>query len=171
MNYIVFYKIITQPFYHSGTLLGISLLSEILKIVYGIKEKLDISLEKIAYDGNKINQTVEILKNNSSYKEKMAKEYIFKFFSKKDESTNYSLKICNKQKGCQFGGLFTVSDQSTFKSFYVKTYYGYPAKIDLNSEVSKNESISLKKSSYLIEDSYPEIGYSQVNFKELAYMA
>ena len=33
MNYKVFYKLISQPFYHSRTLLGISLLSEILKIV------------------------------------------------------------------------------------------------------------------------------------------
>jgi len=167
MNYVIYYKLITQPFYHSRTLLGISLSSEILKIAYGINEKLDISLEKIGYDGHKINQTEEIFKSNSSNKQKMAKEYIFKFLSKKDGNTNYSLKISNKQKGGQFGGLFTVSDGITFKSFYVKTYYGYPAKVDLNSVAAMNASISFKKSSDLIGDSYPETDYSQVDFKEL----
>ena len=81
--------------------------------------------------------------------------------------TNYSLKISNKQKGAQFGAFCTVRDGSTYKSFYVKTYYGYPAKSNLNSEAAINTSISLKTSSGLIGDSYPEPKYSQVEFKEL----
>ena len=67
INYKVFYKLISQSFYHSLTLLGISLSSEILKIAYGINEKLDISLEKIGYDDKKINVTEEIFKSNSSH--------------------------------------------------------------------------------------------------------
>ena len=167
MNYKVFYKLISQSFYHSLTLLGISLSSEILKIAYGINEKLDISLEKIGYDDKKINVTEEIFKSNSSHNKKISKEYNFKFSSKKDGKINYSLKLSNKQKGCQFGALCTVSDGNTYKSFYVKTYYGYPAKANLNSEVAMNASISLKTSSDLIGDSYPETEYSQVDFKEL----
>ena len=49
----------------------------------------------------------------------------------------------------------------------MKTYYGYPAKANLNSEAAINASISLKTSSDLINDSYPETEYSQVDFKEL----
>ena len=167
MNYKVFYKLISQPFYHSRTLLGISLSSEILKIAYGINEKFDISLEKIGYNDTKINVTEEIFNSNSSHNKKISKEYNFKFSSKKDGKINYSLKLSNKQKGCQFGALCTVSDGNTYKSFYVKTYYGYPAKANLNSEVAVNASISLKTSSDFIGDSYPETEYSQVDFKEL----
>ena len=167
MNYKVFYKLISQPFYHSRTLLGISLSSEILKIAYGINEKLDISLEKIGYNDTKINVTEEIFNSNSSHNKKISKEYNFKFSSKKDGKINYSLKLSNKQKGCQFGALCTVSDGNTYKSFYVKTYYGYPAKANLNSEAAVNASISLKTSSDFIGDSYPETEYSQVDFKEL----
>ena len=167
MNYKVFYKLISQPFYHSRTLLGISLSSEILKIAYGINEKLDISLEKIGYNDTKINVTEEIFNSNSSHNKKISKEYNFKFSSKKDGKINYSFKISNKQKGGQFGALCTVSDGNTYKSFYVKTYYGYPAKANLNSEVAVNASISLKTSSDFIGDSYPETEYSQVDFKEL----
>ena len=167
MNYKVFYKLISQPFYHSRTLLGISLSSEILKIAYGINEKLDISLEKIGYNDTKINVTEEIFNSNSSHNKKISKEYNFKFSSKKDGKINYSFKISNKQKGGQFGALCTVSDGNTYKSFYVKTYYGYPAKANLNSEVAMNASISLKTSSDFIGDSYPETEYSQVDFKEL----
>ena len=167
MNYKVFYKLISQPFYHSRTLLGISLSSEILKIAYGINEKFDISLEKIGYNDTKINVTEEIFNSNSSHNKKISKEYNFKFSSKKDGKINYSFKISNKQKGGQFGALCTVSDGNTYKSFYVKTYYGYPAKANLNSEVAVNASISLKTSSDFIGDSYPETEYSQVDFKEL----
>ena len=167
MNYKVFYKLISQPFYHSRTLLGISLSSEILKIAYGINEKLDISLEKIGYNDTKINVTEEIFNSNYSHNKKISKEYNFKFSSKKDGKINYSFKISNKQKGGQFGALCTVSDGNTYKSFYVKTYYGYPAKANLNSEVAMNASISLKTSSDFIGDSYPETEYSQVDFKEL----
>ena len=167
MNYKVFYKLISQPFYHSRTLLGISLSSEILKIAYGIYEKLEISLEKIGYDETKVNLTEEIFKSNSSHNKRISKEYNIKFTSKKDGMTNYSLKISNKQKGAQFGAFCTVSDGSTYKSFYVKTYYGYPAKSNINSEAAINASISLKTSSDLIGDSYPEPEYSQVDFKEL----
>ena len=167
INYKVFYKLISQSFYHSLTLLGISLSSEILKIAYGINEKLDISLEKIGYDDKKINVTEEIFKSNSSHNKKISKEYNFKFSSKKEGKINYSLKISNKKKGGQFGALCTVSDGNTYKSFYVKTYYGYPAKGNLNSEAAMNASISLKTSSDLIGDSYPETEYSQVDFKEL----
>ena len=78
MNYKVFYKLISQSFYHSRTLLGISLSSEILKIAYGINEKLDISLEKIDYD-NKIVNVAEIFKSNSSNTKIISKEYNFKF--------------------------------------------------------------------------------------------
>ena len=165
INYKVFYKLISQPFYHSRTLLGISLSSEILKIAYDINEKLDISLEKIGYDDKKINVTEEIFKSNSSNNKRISKEYNFKFSSKKDGKINYSLKINNKHKGGQFGALCTVSDGSTYKSFYVKTYYGYPAKANLNSEEAMNASISLKRSSDFISDSETE--YSQVDFKEL----
>jgi hypothetical protein len=49
----------------------------------------------------------------------------------------------------------------------VKTYYGYPAKANFNSEAAMNASISLKTSSDFIGDSYPETEYSQVDFKEL----
>jgi len=167
MNYKVFYKLISQPFYHSRTLLGISLSSEILKIAYGINEKFDISLEKIGYNDKKINVTKENFKSNSFNNEKISKEYNFKFSSKKDGKINYSLKISNKPKGAQFGALCTVSDGSTYKSFYVKTYYGYPAKANLNSEVAMNASISFKFSSNLIKYSYHEPEYSQVDFKEL----
>ena len=166
VNYKVFYKLISQSFYHSRTLLGISLSSEILKIAYGINEKLDISLEKIGYDDKKINVT-EIFKSNSSNTKKISKEYNFKFSSKKEGKINYSLKLSNKQKGVQFGALCTVSDGNTYKSFYVKTYYGYPAKGNLNSEAAMNASLSLIKSSDLTGDSYPEAYYSQVDFKEL----
>ena len=167
INYKVFYKLISQPFYHSRTLLGISLSSEIFKIAYGINEKFDISLEKIGYNDTKINVTEEFFKSNSSHNKKISKEYNFKFSSKKDEKINYSLKISNKPKGGQFGALCTVSDGKTYKSFYVKTYYGYPAKANLNSEAAINASISLKTSSDLINDSYPETEYSQFDFKEL----
>jgi hypothetical protein len=167
MNYKVFYKLISQPFYHFRTLLGISLSSEILKIAFGINEKLDISLEKIGYNDTKINVTEEIFNSNSSHNKKISKEYNFKFSSKKDGKINYSFKISNKQKGGQFGALCTVSDGNTYKSFYVKTYYGYPAKANLNSEETMNASISLKTSSDFIKDSYPETEYSQVDFKEL----
>ena len=167
MNYKVFYKLISQSFYHSRTLLGISLSSEILKIAYGINEKLDISLEKIGYDDKKINVTEEIFKSNSSHNKKISKEYNFKFSSKKEGKINYSLKISNKKKGGQFGALCTVSDGNTYKSFYVKTYYGYPAKGNLNSEAAMNASLSLKKSSDIIGDSFPETKYSKVDFKEL----
>ena len=167
MNYKIFYKLISQPFYHSRTLLGIALSSEILKIAYGIDEKLDISLEKIGYNDTKINITEDIFKKNSSHNKKISKEYNFKFSSKKEGKINYSLKISNKKKGGQFGALCTVSDGKTYKSFYVKTYYGYPAKANLNSEAAMNASISLKTSSDYIRDSYPETEYSQVDFKEL----
>ena len=167
INYKVFYKLISQPFYHSRTLLGISLSMEILKIAYGVNEKLDISLEKIGYNNEKFNITEEIFKSNSSHNKKISKEYNFKFSSKKDAKTNYSLKINNKQKGGQFGAICTVSDGRTHKSFYVKTYYGYPAKANLNSEAAINASITLKTSSDIIGDSYPETEYSQVDFKEL----
>ena len=166
MNYKVFYKLISQSFYHSRTLLGISLSSEILKIAYGINEKLDISLEKIDYN-NKIVNVAEIFKSNSSNTKIISKEYNFKFSSKKEEKINYSLKISNKHKGGQFGALCTVSDGNTYKSFYVKTYYGYPAKGNLNSEAAMNASLSLKKSSDIIGDSFPETKYSKVDFKEL----
>ena len=168
MDYKVFYKIISQPFYNSQTLLGISLSSEILKIAFNVNEKLDISLEKIGYDNEKINITEEIFKSNSSsYRKKISKEYIFKFLSKKDSKVNYLLKMNNKHKGSQFGAFCTVSDGKTNKSFYVKTYYGYPAKANLNSEAAINASLSLKTSSDIIGDSYPETEYSQVDFKEL----
>lgn len=168
MNYKVYHKLISRPFYHSRTLLGISLSSEILKIAYDVNEKLDISLEKIGYDNEKINITEEIFKSNSSSNnKKISKEYNFKFSSKKDGNINYSLKINNKHKGAQFGALCTVSDGRTYKFFYVKTYYGYPAKPYLNSEAALNASLSLITSSDIIEDSYPETEYSQVDFKEL----
>ena len=170
MNYKVFYKLISQPFYHSRTLLGISLSSEILKIAYGINEKFDISLEKIGYNDTKINVTEEIFNSNSSHNKKISKEYNFKFSSKKDGKINYSFKISNKQKGGQFGALCTVSDGNTYKSFYVKTYYGYPAKANLNSEVAVNASISLKTSSDFIGDSYPETEYSQVDLKNYLFI-
>ena len=168
MNYKVYYKLISQPFYHSRTLLGIAISSEILKIVYGVNEKLDISLEKLGYDDEKINITEEIFKSSSSsYSKKISKEYNFKFSSKKDGKINYLLKINNKNKGGQFGAFCTVSDGRTYKSFYVKTYYGYPAKANLNSEAAINASLSLKTSSDIIGDSYSETEYSQVDFKEL----
>ena len=49
----------------------------------------------------------------------------------------------------------------------MKTFYGYPANVNLNSEAAINASISLKTSSDLINDSYPGAEYSQVDFKEL----
>ena len=167
MNYKFYYKLISQSFYHSRTLLGISLSSEILKIVYGINEKLDISLEKIGYNDEKINLTEEIFKSSSSHNKKISKDYIFKLSSKKDGNINYSLKINNKPKGGQFGALCTVSDGKIFKSFYVKTYYGYPAKANLNSEAAIYASLSFKASSDIIGDSFPETEYSQVDLKEL----
>ena len=167
MNYEFYYKLISQSFYHSRTLLGISLSSEILKIVYGINEKLDISLEKIGYNDEKINITEEIFKSNSSHNKKISRDYIFKLSSKQNGNINYSLKMNNKPKGCQFGALCTVSDGKIYKSFYVKTYYGYPAKANLNSEAAIYASLSFKASSDIIEESFHEIEYSQIDFKEL----
>ena len=167
MNYEFYYKLISQSFYHSRTLLGISLSSEILKIVYGINEKLDISLEKIGYNDEKINITEEIFKSNSSHNKKISRDYIFKLSSKQNGNINYSLKMNNKPKGCQFGALCTVSDGKIYKSFYVKTYYGYPAKANLNSEAAIYASLSFKASSDIIEVSFPETEYSQIDFKEL----
>ena len=74
INYKVFYKLISQPFYHSRALLGISFSSEIFKIAYGINEKFDISLEKIGYNDTKINVTEEIFNSNSSHNKKISKE-------------------------------------------------------------------------------------------------
>ena len=167
MNYEFYYKLISQSFYHSRTLLGISLSSEILKIVYGINEKLDISLEKIGYNDEKINITGEIFKSNSSHNKKISRDYIFKLSSKQNGNFNYSLKMNNKPKGCQFGALCTVSDGKIYKSFYVKTYYGYPAKANLNSEAAIYASLSFKASSDIIEVSFPETEYSQIDFKAL----
>ena len=167
MNYEFYYKLISQSFYHSRTLLGISLSSEILKIVYGINEKLDISLEKIGYNDEKINITEEIFKSNSSHNKKISRDYIFKLSSKQNGNINYSLKMNNKPKGCQFGALCTVSDGKIYKSFYVKTYYGYPAKANLNSEAAIYASLSFKASSDIIEESFHETEYSQIDFKEL----
>ena len=167
MNYEFYYKLISQSFYHSRTLLGISLSSEILKIVYGINEKLDISLEKIGYNDEKINITGEIFKSNSSHDKKISRDYIFKLSSKQNGNINYSLKMNNKPKGCQFGALCTVSDGKIYKSFYVKTYYGYPAKANLNSEAAIYASLSFKASSDIIEESFHETEYSQIDFKEL----
>ena len=167
MNYEFYYKLISQSFYHSRTLLGISLSSEILKIVYGINEKLDISLEKIGYNDEKINITEEIFKSNSSHNKKISRDYIFKLSSKQNGNINYSLKMNNKPKGCQFGALCTVSDGKIYKSFYVKTYYGYPAKANLNSEAAIYASLSFKTSSDIIEESFHETEYSQIDFKEL----
>ena len=170
LNYNVFHKLISQPFYHSRTLLGISVIPGILDIAFGIDEELenfDISLEKIGHDNTKINLKEEIFNSNSSHKKNITREYNFKLISKKDKKNNYLFKINNKKKGGQFGGLITVNSGKTSKSFYVKTYYGYPAKANLNSEGAVNASSSFKSSSDIIDDSYPQAEYSQVDFKEL----
>ena len=39
VNHNVYYKLITQPFYHSRTLFGIMIAPQILELEYGIKVK------------------------------------------------------------------------------------------------------------------------------------
>lgn len=167
VNQNVYFKLITQPFYHSRTLFGIIISPQILELVFGIKVAKKFMLEKIDYENNKITKfEIDNIKSPSE-KPKKYKEYALIFQSMKEEKINYTVKIQNKGKGGQFGGIFFVNDNKITKSYFAKSYYGYPAKPNYNSEMALSASISKKQSSDIVNDNYYETTYSKVNFKEL----
>ena len=167
VNQNVYFKLITQPFYHSRTLFGIIISPQILELVFGIKVAKKFMLEKIDYENNKITKfEIDNIKSPSE-KPKKYKEYALIFQSMKEEKINYTVKIQNKGKGGQFGGIFFVNDNKITKSYFAKSYYGYPAKPNYNSEMALSASISKKQSSDIVNDNFYETTYSKVNFKEL----
>ena len=167
VNHNVYYKLITQPFYHSRTLFGIMIAPQILELEYGIKVKKNFLLEKIDYEDNKITQFEMDKIKSSSERLKKYKEYVFTFQSIKEEKINHTVKLRNKSKGGQFGGLFFVTNNKITKSYFAKSYYGYPAKSNFNSELALFASESQKQSSDIINDNTYETTYSEVDFKEL----
>ena len=174
VNHNVFFKLCTQPFYHSRTLFGLALVPQILTLAYGPLETGKLVIQKVGYDDQQVHHQKfieEVRKKgyllSSSQKPTKVKEYNFIFSPTASGTHPYTVQIRNKINGGQFGGIFIASDGTTPKSYFVKTYYGYPAKAGLNSEAAFEATTTGIMSSDLLAGSTVEAPYNQVDFKEL----
>lgn len=174
VNHNVFFKLCTQPFYHSRTLFGLALAPQILKLAYGPLETGELAIRKVDYANQQVHSQEfieEVRKKgyllSSSQKPTKVKEYNFIFSPTASGTHPYTVQIRNKINGGQFGGIFIASDGTTPKSYFVKTYYGYPAKAGLNSEAAFEATTTGIMSSDLLAGSTVEAPYNQVDFKEL----
>ncbi len=174
VNHNVFFKLCTQPFYHSRTLFGLALVPQIITLAYGSLDDGKLSIRKVGYDDQQIHSqdfAEEVHRKGdlifSSQKSTKVREYKFTF-SPTDTGTNsYTVRVMNKVNGGQFGGIFIASNGTTSKTYFVKSYYGYPAKVALNSEVAFKATTTGRRTSDLLDSSAVEAPYSQVDFKEL----
>ncbi len=135
LNHFRFFKLCTQSFYHSKTLLGMSIMQHFFD-----RE----------YDTDALT------------------------FSKNDETGMYTFNfhddvgiLANKIRGGQFGGVFTLNKADVSKKYFVKSYYGYPAKANFNSRLAFEKTTSSIMTSDIVNDRAPESPYERVNFKEL----
>ena len=174
VNHNVFFKLCTQPFYHSRTLFGLALVPQILTLAYGPLGNGKFSIQKIGYDGKSVHSQEfidEARKKgyilSSFQKPTSVREYNFAFSQEKGVKPSHTVQIKNKINGGQFGGIFIASDGTTSKTYFVKTYYGYPAKAGLNSEAAFVATTSGIMSSDLLEGSSVETSYRPVDLKEL----
>ena len=174
VNHNVFFKLCTQPFYHSRTLFGLALVPQILTLAYGPLETGKLAIRKVGYDDQQVHHQKfieEVRKKgyllSSSQKPTKVREYNFIFSPTASGTHPYTVQIRNKINGGQFGGIFIASDGTTPKSYFVKTYYGYPAKAGLNSEAAFEATTTGIMSSDLLDGSAIEAPYNQVDFKEL----
>ena len=174
VNHNVFFKLCTQPFYHSRTLFGLALVPQILTLAYGPLETGELAIRKVDYANQQVHSQEfieEIRKKgyllSSSQKPTKVREYNFIFSPTASSTHPYTVQIRNKINGGQFGGIFIASDGTTPKSYFVKTYYGYPAKAGLNSEAAFEATTTGIMSSDLLDGSAIEAPYNQVDFKEL----
>ena len=172
VNHNVFFKLCCQPFYHSPTLFGLTLVPQILTLTYGSLGDGELSFEKRGFSNELVHSSEFIERarqrdylNTSPKKAAKVKEYRF-FFRPTKGGNSYSVIIRNKINGIQFGGIFITSDNQTSKSYFVKAYFGYPAKGGLNSEAAFTKTTT-GITSCDIDGSAPENPYSQVNLKEL----
>ena len=168
-----FFKLRCQPFYHSRTLFGLTLVPQILTLIYGCLGYGKFSFEKMGYSNELVHSSEFIRRTRQRYylntsPKKAAKEKEYKFFFRPNKGGNsYSVIIRNKINGLQFGGIFITSDNQTSKSYFVKAYSGYPAKARLNSETAFTKTTCYIRSSDNNDDSTKQYLYNQVDLKEL----
>jgi hypothetical protein len=161
------FKMLTQSFYHSRSLMGMESSRQIMKLINtsfkpenyvlqatkkNLRDDNEISIEKIYSFGREFSFFSSNL-------------YIFKYSS--EGSKSFTIELFNKTRGGQFGGVFEVMlTEKLTKRYFCKAYWGYPAKSNFNSEKAFASSMSLVLTSDII-DEHPENQYRQLDFKEL----
>lgn len=168
VSHNVFFKLCNQPFYHSRSLFGLAIAPEIIKLAYGQSPNTTtVSMEKLGYSDEVVHSKEEVQEmrgrgyiGTTSKPSKKVKEYKFSF-------PPFTVTVSNKLGGGQFGGIFIASDGKSKKKYFVKSYYGYPAKANLNSEAAFGYTTTSKMTSDITEDQFLEPAYEQVNLKEL----
>ena len=167
------FKILTQPFAHSRTLMGTEGSKLIMKLVDPNFDTKNYMLQVIRtnsdhepIDGQKLLVKISSFGKDTPFGP--ADQYGFKYLLGGFEP--YTITLLKKTGGAQFGGVFEVKLPSQgLKRYYCKAYYNYPVKGNFNSEKAFASSISFVCSSdipYYI-DPQVEKKYEPLDFKEL----
>lgn len=167
-----FFESTVKCFYHSRALMGIVLSPQVIGLIQPgfINQHVtfEINRESAANDSSssQMSNSNSSTKMQSSFRPAASYKFVYKAAGPYPE---YTVTLQNKKEGAQFGGFFTLSDSNgTFQKYFVKAYYGYPAKGDFNSEKAFTSSMSFNCNSELFMDEPFEIPqYTPVNFKEL----
>lgn len=164
------FKILTQPFAHSRTLMGIEGSKLIMTLIDSdfYAKGYELQRERLNPNSGEID-SCRLLTEISSSKGKAQfwSTNCYKFKYSLGGVEQYTIDLLNKSGGCQFGGVFEVIfDSQRIKRYYCKAYWGYPAKGDFNSEKAFASSISFVRSNDIV-DGKIENAYSPLDFKEL----
>lgn len=166
-----FFESTVKCFYHSRALLGIIISPQIIELHHPnfINEHADfeINRESGPTDSNSASSSEQSSSiKQSSFRPAASYKFVYKPTSYHQE---YTVLLANKNEGAQFGGYFTLTDSTgSSQKYFVKAYYGYPAKGDFNSEKAFTSSMSFNCNSELFMDEPFDIPqYAPVDFKEL----
>lgn len=169
-----FFESTVKCFYHSRALMGIVISPQIIELIQpGFKNKtVTFEINREAAPNNNFSNNSNSTSNSrsTSLMQSFKPAASYKFLYKTNEKDpSYTVLLENKNEGAQFGGCFTVNDSDgDSQKYFVKAYYGYPAKGDFNSEKAFTSSMSFNCNSELFMDIPFEMPqYSSVDFKEL----
>lgn len=171
------FKIISQPFAHSRTLMGITC-SKILIQMFDPEinfEDYSLQFKKQQPMESDSTKTVDtdiktMLKQiiESKGKCRFWKSTGYNFTYVNGEGKRYVVALHNKQGGGQFGGVFNITlPNSESKRYFCKAYWGYPGKGNFNSEKAFQSTVSYIRTSDIYNDQPVENFYSPLDFKEL----
>lgn len=167
-----FFESTVKCFYHSRALMGIVLSPQVIGLVQPnfVNQNVTFEINREAATNDFSSSSIQSSQSSSLMQSSFRPAASYKFIYKSDgTSPVYTILLENKKEGAQFGGFFNLSSSNGLsKKYFVKAYYGYPAKGDFNSEKAFTSSMSFNCNSELFMDEPFEIPqYTPVDFKEL----